>query len=264
MDLVERRAGLTRRHPWETARAEFFLDALQAHGAFSSRTRFLDVGSGDAWLAAQVHARGGDVTCLDPGYGDDDLEDLVRAHPGMSFVQNTPAGRFDWLLCLDVLEHVEDDLGLLAGLVGASLVPTGHAIISVPAWQGLFSRHDRMLHHHRRYSPQAACGLVQAAGLEIEVAGGLFHTLLLPRVAQLVVEKMRQPLSRDADGGATLGDWRAGSLVTRAIHHALRLEGRASMRLASRGIQVPGLSWFAVSHRVTATPWREQTHGAAT
>lgn len=53
-------------------------------------------------------------------------------------------------LLMDVLEHVEDDHGLLASLVGA-LAPGGLVLVTVPADMALWSEQDERLGHHRRY-----------------------------------------------------------------------------------------------------------------
>lgn len=57
----------------------------------------------------------------------------------------------DLITLLDVLEHVEDDVGMLKTL-GANLSPDGVLLITVPAYQFLWSNHDIALHHKRRYT----------------------------------------------------------------------------------------------------------------
>ncbi len=54
---------------------------------------------------------------------------------------------------LDVIEHVEDDVGFVRDVVDGSLAPGGWVLVSVPAYQSLFSSHDRALKHFRRYAP---------------------------------------------------------------------------------------------------------------
>jgi hypothetical protein len=51
----------------------------------------------------------------------------------------------------DVLEHIEDDAAAVAK-VRSLLSPGGTAIVSVPAYQWLFGRHDVELGHYRRYT----------------------------------------------------------------------------------------------------------------
>ena len=53
-----------------------------------------------------------------------------------------------------------------------------------PAWQPLFTQHDVALRHFRRYAPDQGARLLETGGLEIVRKGGLFHSLLLPRLAR--------------------------------------------------------------------------------
>jgi SAM-dependent methyltransferase len=73
----------------------------------------------------------------------------------------------DTVVCLNVLEHVEDDLGALRNIHGA-LEPGGRAIILVPCGQELFGTLDVVLGHFRRYSREELRGKLEAAGFRIE------------------------------------------------------------------------------------------------
>lgn len=57
----------------------------------------------------------------------------------------------DTILCVNVLEHIEDDRGAVQNLLSI-LNPSGHLLIFVPAFQALYSDMDRLAGHHRRYS----------------------------------------------------------------------------------------------------------------
>ncbi len=248
MDLSERSAGPasdSRRHPWEVARAAFLLDVLQFEGGLQTPAGFpprvLDVGSGDAYVArsllSRVDAR---ICCWDLHFTDDDLASLARIH-GVTPSRQAPEGTFDAALLLDVIEHVEDDVALVAD-VAARVRPGGLVLISVPAWPALFSAHDVALHHHRRYTPAACRDVVARAGLDVVSSGGFFHGLIAPRAASVAVETIvgRKPAR------AGVGGWSGGEFVTAAIVAALRAEQRASAFFAARGVDVPGLSFFAL------------------
>ena len=56
MDLRERAASATNRHPWELVRADFFERLLADHDLLDAR-RWLDVGAGDAWFATELVGR---------------------------------------------------------------------------------------------------------------------------------------------------------------------------------------------------------------
>ena len=246
MDLSERQGTLAVRHPWETARAAFLLDVL-ADLLPSPGLRVLDTGSGDAWFAQQLiaHSDDVDVVCWDLHYQEQDLVRLrsLRLLP----TREAPAGPFDLGLLLDVIEHVDDDVGFVRDVV-ARIRPGGRVLVSVPAWPALFSGHDRALHHHRRYTPAACRRVLESAGLHIDQSGGFFHGLLLPRAASVVVERL---LRRRGDPG--IGHWHGGPLLTRAIHLALRAEQKLSVAAARRSVEVPGLSFFALGTRPPET-----------
>jgi len=245
MDLSELPQRPFRRHPWEVARARFFCDAMAAAGLLTRPVRVLDVGAGDAYFAQALKKRlpaGSQVTCVDPKYSDADL----AGSPDIVLRREPPTGeRFDLLLLLDVLEHVEDDRGLLVEVVRESLAPSGHALLSVPAWPVLFAGHDRRLGHFRRYTPATCRAIIAAAGLRVVRSGGLFHSLLLPRMLSKAADLLvgQKHLNGSASSATS---WRAGGLVTSAVNAVLAVDSRASHVLAERGIAVPGLSWWAL------------------
>ncbi len=59
--------------------------------------------------------------------------------------------RFDSIICLNVLEHVDDDVGSLTA-IRKLLEPSGRLVLLVPALPALYGTLDRALGHHRRYT----------------------------------------------------------------------------------------------------------------
>ncbi|MDP2345333.1 MAG: methyltransferase domain-containing protein [Deltaproteobacteria bacterium] len=242
MDLSERTDTATARHPWEQARAAFLLDILDEAGVLAAGGSVLDVGSGDGWLAQQLVARSScAVTCWDPHFADDDVARLRS--PRLLPVREPPRGPFDTALMLDVMEHVDDDDAFVDDVL-ARVRPGGRVLVSVPAWPRLFSSHDRALAHVRRYTPAACRRVLRRAGLHIDRSGGFFHGLIAPRAAAVVVERLRGTPSTASTAG--IGGWSHGPLLTGAITAALRAELRVSKAAAAAGVDVPGLSFFAL------------------
>lgn len=70
------------------------------------------------------------------------------------------------IVLLDVIEHVEHPVTVLSH-VKRALRPDGAVIVTVPAYQWLFSDWDRLLGHYRRYSPSLLKEQASAAGLKL-------------------------------------------------------------------------------------------------
>jgi glycosyltransferase involved in cell wall biosynthesis len=76
-------------------------------------------------------------------------------------------GRFDSVVCLNVVEHVEDDLLALQNIRSA-LEPGGRAVVLVPQDQSVYGTLDEVLGHYRRYSAQQLRKRMEEAGFEVE------------------------------------------------------------------------------------------------
>jgi SAM-dependent methyltransferase len=73
------------------------------------------------------------------------------------------------VVAINVLEHFEDDAGVLA-LLARSVVPGGTIVLWVPGYQSLFSDFDRRVGHFRRYTPRTVREAIERAGLGCELA----------------------------------------------------------------------------------------------
>ncbi len=248
MDLREvardDRSALDPRHPWEEARAEFFLRVLEAEGRLgpdAPSVRVLDCGAGDGYVALKLRDQlpsESSIVCWDKSY---DLARVASLEPRIRFVREAPNERFDVVLLLDVLEHVKDDAHFAADACRRFAKPGATVLVSVPAWQQLFSAHDRFLGHFRRYSPKSARAVLEKAGLEIVRSGGLFHSLVLLRLGIVAAERWRG--EQEQNGVAA---WRSPWPLHRMIKLGLAADTRLSWLLARHGIGLPGLSFFAV------------------
>ena len=90
---------------------------------------------------------------------------------------------FDIILALDVLEHMEDDLSAIKELFRV-LRPDGFLIITVPAFQFLWTNHDLAVHHKRRYVLSELLSALQLGGFKIEKAT-YWNFFLFPPVAMM-------------------------------------------------------------------------------
>ncbi len=88
--------------------------------------------------------------------------------------------RYDVICLFDVLEHIEDDAGALEW-IDDHLAPGGTVLITVPAFRFLWSRHDELAHHFRRYTRRELEALL---GSRFEISyTSYFNTHLFPAIA---------------------------------------------------------------------------------
>jgi len=254
MDLKELPSRSFTRHPWEVVRADFFVRLLREnlHGHALAA---LDLGAGDGYFAeclVQGLPAIAQMTCFDIGYQAAWLQ-ANKQRPRLAFTAQNPDGVHDLIVLLDVLEHVDDSRATLVDAVLSLLKPGGLALISAPAWQALFSSHDILLGHKRRFAPAELRSLVQEARLVVVEHGQLFSSLLAPRALMKAREFLGKKPSSHVPAPASietsLGSWHHGPVVTTLVSRALSLDA-AGGRLAARlGLPVAGLSTWVLARR---------------
>jgi SAM-dependent methyltransferase len=75
--------------------------------------------------------------------------------------------KFDLITALDVIEHIDDDLSALVS-IKSMLSKEGFAVITVPAYQFLWSPFDDINHHRRRYTLEMLENKLNSAGFMIQ------------------------------------------------------------------------------------------------
>jgi len=155
--------------------------ALERCLSGQSPERILDVGAGSGLFSKMLLRRTAatSATCVDPGYP----ADWSETHVGkpIAFRRASPVGDADVVLLMDVLEHVDDDAGLLREYARPAR-PGTRFIVSVPAFSWLWSRHDEFLEHRRRYTLPGILRVLSKGGLT-PVTGFYFFAAVFPAVA---------------------------------------------------------------------------------
>ncbi len=105
--------------------------------------------------------------------------------------------QFDVICMFDVLEHIEDDLATLHCLKD-KLSSRGKLIITVPAYQWLWSQHDVISHHYRRYSKKTLTHVLNQAGFKINYIT-YFNTFLFPLIAGIRLINNCLGIKEDSD-----------------------------------------------------------------
>lgn len=108
-----------------------------------------------------------------------------------------PKNYFDLIVLLDVLEHIEDDQETL-NILTSRLKPGGHLLITVPAFQFLWSNHDESHHHKRRYRLKEISTKLEISGLNIRYAS-YFNTWLFPIISMIRFGKSKFNLFSNSD-----------------------------------------------------------------
>ena len=156
-------------------------------------------------------------------------------------------GSFDCVLALDVIEHVDDDMGILTSLFQV-IKPGGHLIITVPAFDALWSEHDEINHHKRRYRSPRLRRLVEEAGFTVDRVTYCNTALCLPVLVTRKAKNLWRALTRSRPGEhrplrSDLDDH------SRPVNEALYSLMKAEMKMMRRFDMPFGVSFLAVATR---------------
>ncbi|HYW16105.1 MAG TPA: class I SAM-dependent methyltransferase [Allosphingosinicella sp.] len=182
--VYDRMAELDSRHWWYRARREILGDLIKRRIALPADPRILEIGCGTGHNLVMLQRFGRvDAIEIDPAARAIASRRLGRPVmeaplPALTGVED---GAYDLVAILDVLEHVEEDREALESIVG-KLRPGGRILIAVPAHPWMWSAHDVVNHHKRRYTRKTLRAVVEAAGLKLEMMSW-FNSLLFPLAA---------------------------------------------------------------------------------
>ncbi len=189
----ERYEYLYRNHWWWRAREEIVVKQIRALGfTAASNRRILDIGCGNGLLFHRLAEIGipegieldANLVTEDPKPGP------VHVTPFEAWV---PPHQFDLILMLDVLEHVQDDLYFLEK-ARAALRSDGVLLLTVPARPELFTSHDRINIHLRRYRKLELITLIKEAGFLVEKA---HHLFFWPAIVKLAIRFFEEVFRKD-------------------------------------------------------------------
>lgn len=188
-------------------------------------SKILVAGIGGGLLCEELKQAGHDVTGLDISQVACEYVSKKTGIPVIRADLEVPLplaeNYFDFIILADVLEHLERDKQLLRK-VFLSLKPKGAVIITVPAYQHMFSLWDRRLGHKRRYSLSAIKKEVIDSGLSIQKAS-YYHTLLYPCV--YLYRKLFRLPKQGKKGGSDFSVFsgRPAAFLFAAYYHLERL-----------------------------------------
>jgi len=193
---LERMRGLEPYYGW-------VLDLAERLNGGPLGRRILDAGCGIGNFVELLRGRADEVLAVD--LSPQNIAVLRERFRGVSNVQVMQtdldaeraalrARSVDAIVCLDVLEHLDDDAGLVRCFYDI-LPPGGSLFVKVPACPWLFGSLDEESDHRRRYSKRSLLALVRAAGFEVEAARYMNVVGVLPYFVKGRILKRRSTLS---------------------------------------------------------------------
>jgi SAM-dependent methyltransferase len=180
--LYQEMGALQFSHWWYRARRQILASEISRMG-LPAKASILEAGCGPGGNLAML-AQFGDVAAIEPYLPAKHVAEALHIAdvrsaglPGiLPFDQ-----KFDLVVALDVIEHVEQDAAGIQSL-RAALKPEAQLLITVPAYQWLWSEHDVRNHHFRRYTRSSLRALVEDAGFAVQRAS-YFNSHLFPIIA---------------------------------------------------------------------------------
>jgi len=231
MDLIEIKNKDINRHPWELSRVESLIKEIKKYHVGN---KILDIGCGDSYFDYRLMD---EIKDIDSFYGID-IYAKEEIKDGKYLVVNNykklKNKKFDTILMFDVLEHIEDDAEFLKNTVEPMLEDNGKIIMSVPAYQSLFSKHDEELRHYRRYNIK----MIKDACMESSLKIIKYHYFYASLVPLRIISKL---LNKDNK----VNEWKKSQehILTRFMKWLLNLDYTVCKKMNKLSF---GLSLFIV------------------
>jgi SAM-dependent methyltransferase len=235
--VYQQMAELDERHWWYRARRRIIADLIRREVRPGPDARILELGCGTghnlSMLAGFGHVDGLEL--------DDEAREMSAQRLGREIMssplpelKDVADRHYDLVGAFDVIEHIEDDRSALAS-IATKLKPGGKFIMTVPAHPWMWTAHDVVNHHKRRYSKRALRQLIEESPLKLDRLG-YFNSLLFPlAIAERTASKLRGKDSGDV------------TLPPKPLNAVLEKVFEAERYAVGRLPLPPGLSLFAVA-----------------
>ncbi len=258
MDLREAKLSnynITARHPWELARLEVVLQFLKSiEKDKSAKITILDIGCGDTYVVEKIseYYHNAKFLAIDTAFTDTLIDELnnkfiennnsIQLFKSIETATNKLQKSVDIVLMLDVLEHIESDTDFLKSMLQNSIIDKNtQFLITVPAYQYLFSSHDEFLGHYRRYNNKSLKKLINNVGLKHNKIGYFFTSLFLIRNLQAIIEKILPPKKNKG-----IGDWKSNKIKDNILYYMLIIDFKITYLFKKIKIPISGLSNYII------------------
>mgnify|MGYP003652955780 CR=1 FL=1 len=213
-----------RKHWWFKTRRNILLKMIEG---LDKNSRILDIGSSSGLMLEEMKGLGFNPDNL---YGVDISEKAIaNCHSNgfnNAFVMDAhnitlEKESFDLIIASDCLEHLERDEEALSNW-NSLLKPNGQIIIFVPAYQFLWSRHDDVNFHFRRYTNTELRHKMENNNFKIQKSGYWNVLLFLPiagvRLFGNLFSGKKQDAIREMDGDLAMPGNIANSVLTSVVN----------------------------------------------
>ncbi|MBA3834261.1 MAG: class I SAM-dependent methyltransferase [Sphingomonas sp.] len=235
--IYDRMAELDQLHWWYRARRKVLQALIERVVKPPANSRILEVGCGTGHNLPML-GRFGEVDGVEI---DGEARAIAEKRTGRPVSQaplpelpGVERGAYDLVAALDVVEHIDDDQATIEALASC-LKPGGKLVVTVPAHQWMWSKHDELNHHKRRYSKRQLGRLIDDSPLSLDSIG-YFNSLLFPLA-------VGARLASELTGGGGGDD----SLPPKPVNYLFERCFAAERGLIGKVPLPPGLSLFAVA-----------------
>ena len=235
--VYEQMAEYDQKHWWYRARRKVLAEIIRRLIDPPTDAAILEIGCGTGHNLPML----GEFGKVDALELDEEARSIAEKRLGRAVMSaplpelaGVPEHQYDVVGAFDVIEHIDDDRAAVVS-IASRLKPGGKFVMSVPAHQWMWSAHDVVNHHKRRYSKGSLKRLIESSPLKLERIG-YFNSLLFPlAVAERLSSRMRGKEDVDL------------KLPSAPLNSALERCFAAERHLIARLPLPPGLSLFAVA-----------------
>ncbi len=234
--------SLEDRHWWHVSRRDMILKLV---AGLPREARILDIGcSGGALMAALAVQGFKNVIGIDintEAVGRCGRRGLSRSVVMDAQTLGFGDERFDLVISSDVLEHMPDP-GRALEAWRRVLKAGGRLIVFVPAYPFLWSAHDVVNHHYKRYDRRDLTAVLRQTGFQVSRCSGWNLALFIPAAALAFFRGKTPGVQRSAGGGFLhAAPWGVNVLLTGLLC--------AENFLLRRRDAPAGISLFVVAHK---------------
>jgi SAM-dependent methyltransferase len=237
--LFEPIADVEERSFWFRARNRLIVSTFQRH--FPHARSFLEVGCGGGVVLAALHSAFPELRLVGGELYPEALEIARRRLPDAELLELDARklpfeNEFDVVGAFDVIEHIDEDEEVLAQMLSAAR-SNGGLIVLVPQHPRLWSEHDEIVEHRRRYTRKDLLAKAERAGIELVQVTSFVSSLLPAMAVSRAVDRIR----KKTDPIANLAPGPLNGLLERVldgerklIEHGVSLPFGGSLMLVGR------------------------------